>query len=347
MSAFVMLEEGAVVDKDLKSKLDTITEASQKMMFSWINTSVLMHALVATACTAAFFVVSQFVMEKEPVIGGMAHMLTGSVLGLLLVARIVIGSMRTTEAGAMVVAFNKSCRTIAVLSTFVDETLTISAGAELEKKGVAKFRYELVRLLNLAFYCYQLMLKGKKISEVPSSMFALEGGKIEEGVLAAVGNPTVMVVKWIGSLLEKQRQAQRITSEQVAALSSELSKMLEAYHSAAAMQLAPMPASLSGFTYFFVVLWVYTACPAIAIVELKSNGHDLSGAGMLLGLMYSFALSLFFFGLYEAGNIIEAPLKAVVALVPVDSMGFSLSDDLASLVDDPDGAVPVHLPKPT
>ena len=34
------------------------------------------------------------------------------------------------------------------------------------------------------------------------------------------------------------------------------------------MQLAPMPASLSSFTYFFVVVWVYTACPLIAVKEL-------------------------------------------------------------------------------
>ena len=34
------------------------------------------------------------------------------------------------------------------------------------------------------------------------------------------------------------------------------------------MQLAPMPASLSSFTYFFVFVWVYTACPVIAVKEL-------------------------------------------------------------------------------
>jgi len=36
-------------------------------------------------------------------------------------------------------------------------------------------------------------------------------------------------------------------------------------------QLAPMPASLASFTYFFVFVWVYTACPVIAVKELHGT----------------------------------------------------------------------------
>ena len=42
------------------------------------------------------------------------------------------------------------------------------------------------------------------------------------------------------------------------------------------MQLAPMPASLSSFTYFFVFVWVYTACPVIAVKGLH-GAHASSG----------------------------------------------------------------------
>jgi hypothetical protein len=37
------------------------------------------------------------------------------------------------------------------------------------------------------------------------------------------------------------------------------------------VQLAPMPASLASFTYFFVFVWVYTACPVIAVKELHGT----------------------------------------------------------------------------
>jgi hypothetical protein len=44
--------------------------------------------------------------------------------------------------------------------------------------------------------------------------------------------------------------------------------------------------------------------------------------------------------------VIEAPLATVVALIPIDEMGHTLSDDLSNLVDDPDDEVPVFLPRP-
>ena len=43
----------------------------------------------------------------------------------------------------LITSYNKSLRTIAVFSTFVNETLVGSTGAELEKKSVANFRYGL------------------------------------------------------------------------------------------------------------------------------------------------------------------------------------------------------------
>jgi predicted membrane chloride channel (bestrophin family) len=54
--------------------------------------------------------------------------------------------------------------------------------------------------------------------------------------------------------------------------------------------------------------------------------------------------AFFFFGLYEAGTLMEAPVKAVSTLVPLDDLKASLSDDLTTLVDDPEENVPVFLP---
>jgi len=43
----------------------------------------------------------------------------------------------------LITSYNKSLCTIAIFSTFVNETLVGSTGAELEKKSVVKFRYAL------------------------------------------------------------------------------------------------------------------------------------------------------------------------------------------------------------
>jgi len=51
-----------------------------------------------------------------------------------------------------VIGFASILRTVAMLSSNVSETLTVSAGAELEKKATAKFRYELVMSLNISLY---------------------------------------------------------------------------------------------------------------------------------------------------------------------------------------------------
>ena len=42
----------------------------------------------------------------------------------------------------------------------------------------------------------------------------------------------------------------------------------------------------------------------------------------------------FVFGLYEAGNVIEAPLKAVMGLIAAEDMSTALAADLAALVDE-------------
>ena len=125
---------------------------------------------------------------------------------------------------------------------------------------MSTFRYELVRLLNLSFYCYQLMLKGLKLRALPSVLPPSTSAE----VLSAVSNPTVLVCKWIADLVEKQQAAERIKPEHAAVIMAEIGRMLDSYHTTHALLLSPMPASLNGFTYFFVVIWTYTAAPMIA-----------------------------------------------------------------------------------
>ena len=387
-----LLEQGKIaVDIELASQLEETKTRTLSKGLSWASQTVVLHAIATSVLTAVLFLG----MPRWPGIFGsptaeaskasfFAHGVIGIVLGMLLVARVVLGSMRLSEAAANVTAFNKSLRTIAVLSNTVSDALTISAGAELEKKATAKFRYELVRLLNLAFYCYQLMLKGLKLRAPPASLVSnsRDGGKIEAEVrarpapgpcarqlgsavgaraprhpppttlrpppqvLGAVSNPTVMVCKYLAALIEQQRQAGRVTNEQATAFVGEIAKVIDTYHASRAQLLAPMSASMGAFTYFFVVVWMYTVCVVIAWNEdtdaaTLGGTASMGGVGLPMGL--SFGLSLFVFGLYEAGTVVEQPLKEAIDLVPLEASGFELSDDLSNLVDDPDSSVPVFL----
>lgn len=64
--------------------------------------------------------------------------------------------------------------------------------------------------------------------------------------------------------------------------------LVSAYHGTLAQQLAPSPASLNSFAYFFVCLWVYTACPIIAINELGNDSPTNTFGGFSLAVAYAF-----------------------------------------------------------
>ena len=226
----------------------------------------------------------------------MVHAADGILLGILLIARVVMGAYLVNAATSNVYKFT-ACRSLAVHSTSVTEPLTVAAGAEIEKKAVSKFRYELVRLLNLAFYCYSLTLQGMRLAVPPTPLRAGKDAKSEDEVLSAVENPTVMVAKMIASLLEQQRAAKRIsneqvrqharqqhithilqthtlwlscplthtslTSRQVGVLMGIVNELIDAYHSSSPYS-SPGPVSMSAFTYFFTAAWAYyiTARPS-------------------------------------------------------------------------------------
>mmetsp|Transcript_32765 Transcript_32765/g.104524 ORF Transcript_32765/g.104524 Transcript_32765/m.104524 type:complete len:241 (+) Transcript_32765:57-779(+) len=217
MDTTTLLDGTSVLeDPDLHEQQAKAGSLAVSGWFKWITFEVLGHAVLATLCTGTSFVVMEYILDVSPNVSLLPHACTGITIGLLLVARVVVGSQQATAAAGQVISFASGLRTVAMLSCNVSEKLTISAGADLEKKATAKFRYELVRLLNLAFYSYTLMLKGFKLVTPPASLVPLEGGIMEAEVLSVVSCPTAMVCKWITNLFEQQRQAQRITDTQVA-----------------------------------------------------------------------------------------------------------------------------------
>jgi len=336
--------EGALlkIDDDLIAATAKVEKASDRIIFRWLSLEALGHTLLATLLAGAVNIATAGTdFNQSATITLLPHAVTGVVLGLMLTTRILLGSSRAFEAGALLPKFCQSCRTMAVLATHVSETLTIPAGAAMEKAATAGFRYELVRHLNLAWYLFKAMLMDVKVNEAPLALRAQKSSEAQ--VHRSVKNPTIVVVKMISKLLDKQLAADRISASNVALFNSELAKLIETYHAAQSMQLSPPSVALEGFTKFFTVVWVYTVCPIVSLTEL-SHGSKSTSAGFVMALCYSFVLGLFFFGLFEAGKLVVKPVKAIMAVTDLEEMTATLSDDLANLVDDPDGEVPVFLP---
>ena len=338
-----LLDQVVMSDASLTRKKTKMEAMANRFALHWVTAEALWSTAVATGISAIVYA-AHWHLDLEMtvgVFGSAAHTLTGVVLGMLLVSRVVLGIIYVHNLGACVQDFHSRCRIVAVLSCTVSDTLTISAGAENEKKAATRFRFELVRLLNLSFYCYDLMLQGMKLAVPPTSLRAPEGSELEGEVLSAVEHPTAMVCKLLAELLEQQRAAKRISNEVAAMLMSKLAEMLEAYHSSLSYVMAPSPVALTSFTTFFVTAWAYSAGALIALMEREQgDAAGYSGSyGLTCTMAYTAVLSLFIFGLYEAGKVVEAPVKALKALTTTEEMMASLSDDLASLVSDP--AVPI------
>merc|ERR1711998_562193 len=190
MSNGKLLESGTVMSAEsLKSQVSKVSDLSAKASLSWLSIEVILWSSLASIISGVVYVYMYATGDNPPLISINIHVVTGIVLGVLLVTRISLGLTAVSEATAKVQAFSKACRTLAILSSYVGETLTISAGAELEKKAVAKFRYELVRLLNLSVFSYHLMLKGLKMTIPPASLRSA-GTKMEVEILASCSNPT-------------------------------------------------------------------------------------------------------------------------------------------------------------
>jgi len=336
-----LLDSVVLSDATLTRQATSVNVASSKLSLIWATPSMAMHVGLSTALAAVVYISHSslgYPLSTGAFLTG--HTLLGTVLGILLSARVILGLSRVAAAAKAVQTFSKVCRQLAVLSTFVGETLTVSAGAEMEAKATSKFRYELVRLLNLSFYSFQMMLEGMKLCVAPTSLKPKEGGVLEMEQLSAGQNPTVMVCKMIASLVEQQRAAKRISNEQVAVVMEKISELVDAYHEALALVLAPVPSSLGSLTFFFTALFAYTLGPIIAFNELGDN-LEFGSLGLGLTVFYTAMLSLFYFGLYEAGKTVEAPLAELSSLLSTSEMGYALSTDLANLVDDAE--VPIML----
>ena len=57
--------------------------------------------------------------------------------------------------------------------------------------------------------------------------------------------------------------------------------------------------------------------PPLTVCHARVPARRFVGFGLALTIGYTAVLSIFYFGLYEAGKTTEAPLKAVMAMIPM------------------------------
>lgn len=350
----ITTSEGSLLAKDGYAALESqkSDKLAASLSFKFISLDVLAASLLAAIIAGAAYIVE----ELSPTMAAKAaqelevHVILGIILGFVLTGRVFIGSMRAYQAATCKSAFCKECRTVALLATTVTETLTISAGAEQEKMATSEFRLELVRYLNLSWYLYKAMLMDVKVVKPPSALKKKSGGTAEQQIFGSTPNPTLMVVKFMAKLLQQQLAAGRIAAAEVPLFWGSFTNMVEVYHETQSLALSAPSVALEGFCKFFTFLWVYTVCPVLAITMQSDNtatDAKFEMGGFLPTIIGSFLVGLFFFGLLEAGKLVEKPVKAMVAISDLEALTVSLSEDLANLIDDPDGEVPVFLPSPS
>lgn len=280
---------------------------------------VLIHLILVTIIAIVFTILYQpghLLHGKEFDIA--AHLFLGVALTFMVTFEMVIAYHRYYEGAAQVHVFLKGCRTVAMLCSFVDEKLTVQAGAEQEKMGISKFRDETARLLRVAFDTFSQSLEGKNKKYEPTVET-----KPGENVDLTMENGTMMAIKYIATLLQKQRVAGRVSGEMAAQISGELSQMSLAYHNAMRVRFTPFPFPIKQLSKLIMVIWCYTVPIAIA-----SNTHEV----FFWAPLSSFCLVLFFFGASQIGSELENPFGHDSGDLDMEGFAAQLAKDVAQLM---------------
>jgi len=174
------------------------------------------------------------------------------------------------------------------------------------------------------------------MSSPPASLVPKSNAVNEAELIHNSSCPVLMVCKFLSALVEQQRQAKRVSSEQVAVFMNKISEIGSAYEATTCLRFNVTPVSLSSFAYVFTCLWVYTAIPVVVV----TSGAD--AMSFSTSVIASTSLAFFYFGMYEAGTPMDDPLESVLKAMPIAEMATALSADLTSLVEE-DESIPVFL----
>lgn len=215
------------------------------------------------------------------------------VLGLVLVLRVAYAVYQFSVAKAALCSFYAAAGTIAITASHVSEALTISAGAEHEKKGIYSFRSELARLLGFAVRCVNLAIKGEPVVKDPHLMTT-------EDMLVINGphkpTPTLFAIKLVSKLVAMQREAGRFDSALCAQVNASVGEMSAAYTTLMAAKKMPLPASIAEFA----TAWVFGFCFTVPIVVAS-----FTFATPWVAPCASLLIAAFFFALNEVASQME------------------------------------------
>lgn len=223
----------------------------------------------------------------------LVHMVLAVVLGFFLLVRVAFALYQYALVKSAVVSFYAAAATIAITSSHVSEALTISAGAEHEKKGLSSFRSELGRLLSFAVRCMHHSLKGEHVVKDPSLMTSEDMLVVNA---AQHPTPTLFAVKLVTKLLAKQREVGRLDPALVAEVNAQTGLMVAAYTTIAAAKKMPTPASLGEFA----TAWLFGFCFTVPVV-VASYTYSTPWVAPCAALF----ISAFFFALNEIAVQLE------------------------------------------
>jgi len=220
-----------------------------------LKTAIYVFSVAVVAAVIA--IVFNFLFQPDELLSDakgldkFAHTVIAIVLGIYLVARLCVAVYHYAQAKAAVGAFYSACVTIAISSTHVQEALTISAGAEHEKKGIAYFRAELARLLGFSARCFNHAIRGETVVKDSALM------KVEEMLMISAKphapTPTLFATKLVAKLIAQQREAGRLDSALVAEFNSQVGDMVRAFNTITTLQKMPIPASV----HEFATAWLF------------------------------------------------------------------------------------------
>jgi predicted membrane chloride channel (bestrophin family) len=189
----------------------------------------------------------------------LVHMVLAVVLGFFLLVRIAFALYQYALVKSALVSFYAAASTIAITSSHVSEALTISAGAEHEKKGLTSFRSELGRLLSFSVRCLHHSLKGEPVAKDPSLMTSDDMLVINA---AQHPTPTLFAVKLVTKLISKQREVGRLDSALCAEVNAQTAVMVAAYTTIATAKKMPTPAAMGEFA----TAWLFGFCFTVPVV---------------------------------------------------------------------------------
>jgi len=287
---------------------------------SAMATALYVFALAVLAAVVA--IVANVLFQEGNLLEGaqmdkLTHCVLGLVLGGYLVLRVALAISAFNQAKAAIARFYGAATAIAIASSHVSEALTISAGAEHEKKGIHTFRSELARLLKFSARCLSHSLKDEPIVKDGELMMTEEMLVINQSTKAPT--PTLYVAKLVAKLIAQQREAGRLEPAICAEINSQIAVMASATYTIMSMKKMPIPQAVNEFA----CAWLFGFCLTVPVVI-----SYYTWATPWVAPCASLFLVAFYFALNQVGAAVEDLTCVFSADVSTKGMEEQLGNDL-------------------